>query len=559
MGRPNAAICYVPEGFSTTGSQIMGIQSASEGLLRGMACHSQADRLVAFVGRPEHGNDFDAAVRRFNPNAVTDWIPTGQVERLAPIGTLMLPGPGLSAYAWMRRRIGSAAYSLCGVTHTTATPTALDAIADLWTAPVEPWDALICTSQAVRSMVATVLEDQREYLEERFGRSPRARPQLPVIPLGVESTAFAEDPGARAAWRERLNVPPEEVVLLFMGRLNPIAKSHPMPLFLALAAASRLTSAPLHLVLAGWFSDPKMVDAYQEAASLICPDVRITVLDGRSEAVRSGVWQCADVFISPVDNIQETFGLSPLEAMAAGLPVVASDWNGYRETVRHGIDGLLVQTITPPAGSSADLARDYGAQAISYEQYVGISSQAVAVDVEAMAQAIATLADAPALRRTMGDSGRGRAQRDFDWSTIIERYQALWTELHSQRNQAAAPRPGAFPARPEPFRAFASYPSLALAPDMILSLGRTSPAMIEVFLALPIVAFAGPHLPSAEALQSVVRRVEIGPATVEDILKAGVSAAPDASWRGLGWLLKYGFLSLSRPSVSPHGGTVDAR
>ena len=38
-----------------------------------------------------------------------------------------------------------------------------------------------------------------------------------------------------------------------------------------------------------------------------------------------------DIFVSLSDNIQETFGLTPLEGMASGLPVVATDWNGYRD------------------------------------------------------------------------------------------------------------------------------------------------------------------------------------------------------------------------------------
>ena len=50
----------------------------------------------------------------------------------------------------------------------------------------------------------------------------------------------------------------------------------------------------------------------------------------------------ADLFCSPADNLQETFGLSVLEAMASSLPVVASDWNGYRDLVLHGRTGWLV-------------------------------------------------------------------------------------------------------------------------------------------------------------------------------------------------------------------------
>ena len=38
----------------------------------------------------------------------------------------------------------------------------------------------------------------------------------------------------------------------------------------------------------------------------------------------------SDMFISLADSYQETFGLTPIEAMASELPVVASNWNGYR-------------------------------------------------------------------------------------------------------------------------------------------------------------------------------------------------------------------------------------
>ena len=46
------------------------------------------------------------------------------------------------------------------------------------------------------------------------------------------------------------------------------------------------------------------------------------------------------------DNFQETFGLTPLEGMASGLPVIVSDWNGYKSTVRNNIDGFKIPTYS---------------------------------------------------------------------------------------------------------------------------------------------------------------------------------------------------------------------
>ena len=53
----------------------------------------------------------------------------------------------------------------------------------------------------------------------------------------------------------------------------------------------------------------------------------------------------ADVVVSLADNPQETFGLTILEAAAAAKPVIASDYDGYRDLVRHGSTGFLVSTL----------------------------------------------------------------------------------------------------------------------------------------------------------------------------------------------------------------------
>ena len=77
----------------------------------------------------------------------------------------------------------------------------------------------------------------------------------------------------------------------------------------------------------------------------LCPDLRFLRLGGSShvpEDIKRKALIACDLVLSLVDNIQETFGLSIAEAMAAGRPVVASDWDGYRDLIRNGIDGYLI-------------------------------------------------------------------------------------------------------------------------------------------------------------------------------------------------------------------------
>ncbi len=100
----------------------------------------------------------------------------------------------------------------------------------------------------------------------------------------------------------------------------------------------------------------------------------------------------ADVFIASALG-QESFGLALVEAMAAGVPVVASDIAGYREVVRDGIDGLLV----PPG------------------------------DPAALANAVATILSDGDLAKRLSAAGRERAQA-FRWETVVDQIEAAYRE-----------------------------------------------------------------------------------------------------------------------------------
>ena len=239
----------------------------------------------------------------------------------------------------MRRLYGDANWSLSGITHTTSSATAMDDIVELLTAPIMPWDSLICTSTAVKKNVEVMLQSQADYLKKRLGISKLVLPLLPVIPLGIHTEDFDFSNDDKSTARKNIGINNSDLVVLYTGRLSFHAKAHPLPMYLGLEGAAKKSKQDVVLVECGWHANPAIAESFAEAAKLACPSVRVIQLDGREEKNRKNAWGSADVFCSLSDNIQETFGIVPIEAMAAGLPVVVSDWDGYKDTVRDGIDG----------------------------------------------------------------------------------------------------------------------------------------------------------------------------------------------------------------------------
>ena len=87
-------------------------------------------------------------------------------------------------------------------------------------APVQPWDALICTSPAVRQCLEGILDRWQEHLSQRFGGTRAPRPQLPLLPLGVDQGALVEkrsDQCSRDFLRRHLRIDEQDVLVLWLG------------------------------------------------------------------------------------------------------------------------------------------------------------------------------------------------------------------------------------------------------------------------------------------------------------------------------------------------------
>jgi glycosyltransferase involved in cell wall biosynthesis len=191
---------------------------------------------------------------------------------------------------------------------------------------------LVCVSQAERALAQQLLG----WGDERF---------LTIPGVGVRTDQFRlpaeEREGRRAAARAALGLPPEHRVLLTVSRLTWDKGYLDM-----IEAARVLKDEGLDFVLlaAGSGRDDAAIRAAARDAGV---DDVVRFLGWRDDV--ADLLYAADIFVFA--SHREGLPISPIEAMASGLPVVASDISGCREEIEHERSGLLY-----PVGDAAALA-----------------------------------------------------------------------------------------------------------------------------------------------------------------------------------------------------------
>ena len=199
---------------------------------------------------------------------------------------------------------------------------------------------------------------------------------IEIVPNGADVDVFAgAQPATLGGGRK----------LLFVGRLEP-RKGFPV----AIRAFAQLAPdfPDLRLVVVGDGEDRRAVE-------LLPPELRarVDMLGKVSYEALPTYHQAADIFISPATG-SESFGIVLVEAMAAGLPLVASDIVGYREVARHEREGLLVAPSDPAA----------------------------------LAQGVRRLLERPSLAAALGAAGAHRA-RSFRWDRIVDRLERIYDSV----------------------------------------------------------------------------------------------------------------------------------
>lgn len=235
----------------------------------------------------------------------------------------------------------------------------------------------------------------RERLRVEFGV------EAEVVGNGVDRARFR--PALEAAERERDRAAARatgRLLVLSVGGIEPRKGSMTLVDGFAALRVGRPELDPLLVVVGG----ATLFDHRDYRAAVLrrieeleldtARDVRLlgTVPDG----ALASLYRAADVLAFP--SVKEGFGLAVLEAASAGLPVVASDIEVFRTFLRHGHEALL-----PAAG-----------------------------DAEALAEALAEVADRPSLRARLQAGGEALAAGNT-WERVAERHEDAYLRFRASR------------------------------------------------------------------------------------------------------------------------------
>jgi glycosyltransferase involved in cell wall biosynthesis len=409
-----------------------------------------------------------------------------------------------------------------------------------------PCDSVICTSRASRESLRRLLMRVSEGFQRSVGCQLEFNGRLDVIPLGVDTDLFR--PRDQADARRQLGLPAEPLIILWFGRFSLFDKMDLLPL---LRVMKKLVTAnpnrKLLLLLAGT-ERAGYATTVQRYAQTLGIAGQVMVRKNFPSDFRHLLYSAADIFVSPVDNIQETFGITPVEALACGIPQVVSDWDGYRDTVVHGQTGILVPTTWTRCDS--DLAESAPLTPWEFDHLR--MAQSVAVDLEFLQTALQKLIDHDELRQQMARNSRERAVAQFSWPAVIRKYEELWAELRTLAgNQPfeAARRTAYLHAAY--FDCFSPYATRCIDESARIRLTDDGKQLMQGREPLPDTLETWGHLDGAFLKQMAVtlgtvgrlqRRYTLG-SLISDLSEPGLRSEQQVR-RSLMWLVKYGYVAV---------------
>ncbi|MBN2524899.1 MAG: glycosyltransferase family 4 protein [Deltaproteobacteria bacterium] len=341
----------------------------------------------------------------------------------------------LAALARLRNTLG-ARVPLSAFIHSLSYPAYMPRYLEMHFSGFCEADTIVCSSECGKKVVAQCLENTTA------AGYPRSKVTLKVVPLGID-----EPPGVmdRQLARKQLGFKNNQVVGLCFGRFSDFDK---MDLFPLLQALKKVPGRDYRMVLAGAVHDQeyfRILQLWVKAMGLLD---RVEFVVEPPNQKKLALFAGADFFVSIADNPQETFGLTVLEALHAGTPVIVSDYDGYRELAGDKA-GIRVTTRWMPVERLIQLESIMDMRTL--HRYL---AQSLQVDMNELTQALRLMYTDAGARQNFAEHARERFANEFNHARIIATLEDHW---RTQKRMFTEIPKELIPLQMDIFKTFAHY------------------------------------------------------------------------------------------------------
>ncbi|HCU31204.1 MAG: Glycosyltransferase (Modular protein) [Candidatus Uhrbacteria bacterium GW2011_GWE2_45_35] len=234
-----------------------------------------------------------------------------------------------------------------------------------------------------------ILVSSREYAETcSLQGISGALEKVEVMPFGIDLERF--HPGRDEEFRQALGFDSQTPVLFFIGGLDRAHYFKGLPILIE--ALEGLKEKNWQLLVAG---DGDLLETFAAQVRRNGLADKIKFFGSISELDKPRAFRAADIHVFPSTDRSEAFGLVALEAAASGLPCIASDLPGVRSVIKNNQTGLLVEP----------------------ENILGLR------------EAVNQLLDNTELRKTLGQTARARAEKEFAWEPLMDKLEGIYRSL----------------------------------------------------------------------------------------------------------------------------------
>lgn len=406
--------------------------------------------------------------------------------------------------------------------------------------PSCPWDCIVSPSHAAQQAV----EGLMQMLTERLGIPGLSfQGQQAVIPYGVDTDTFR--PRNRHLSRQMFRISDDAFVFLVLGRISAVDKADLLPLLLAFLEVKARNPESL-LIIAGNSRDKAKEILLEEASERNLLD-GVRFLDSVTDSEKVYLYGAADVFVSVSDNLQESYGVAVVEAMASGVPQIVSDWNGYKDLVVQNETGFRVSSVWAPCDEEIALEGFDFPKEFPLDHFK--LAQTVAIDMREFVEISDKLIKNKDLRLRLARQSRQRAIREYSFSMMMARFHELFDDLTSRSSMSLSEDHQGRKniSAPEYHRCFSHYPTYNLGEEHLLRLNVSATiGRMPTYKSL----FDELCWDSGWDLDALIGLFGRGPLPVHEILaRRSLNDSADSVKRQIMWLVKYGLLSVIKPET----------